>query len=183
MRLLAIALIAATGLSAGCAKKRDAASLPPPPPAEGLAQGEAGGAATGGGVGSVGVPGGAGAGTRADFIAQAGSDRVLFALDSYDLDDSARATLDAQAAWLARNAQVRVTIEGHADERGTREYNLALGERRALAVRDYLAARGVSASRMNTISYGKERPEVEGSDEAAWARNRRAVTVVPGGLA
>jgi peptidoglycan-associated lipoprotein len=182
MRLLTIALIAGLGLTAGCAKKRDAASLPPPPPTEGMATADASGG-TAGGVGSVGVPGGPGAGTRADFVAQAGSDRVLFGLDSYDLDDSARSTLDAQAAWLARNGQVRVTIEGHADERGTREYNLALGERRALAVRDYLAARGVSATRMNTISYGKERPEVEGQDEGSWARNRRAVTVVPEGVA
>ncbi len=180
MRVLALAMIAALSLTAGCARKRDAASLPPPPPAEGLA--EAGTGTGAGGVGQASVPGG-GAGTRADFIAEAGSDRVLFALDSYELDDRARAILDAQAAWLTRHRQVRVTIEGHADERGTREYNLALGERRALAVRDYLAARGVGANRMNVISYGKERPAVEGSDESAWAQNRRAVTVVPDRLA
>lgn len=182
MRLLAVAMVAALAVTAGCAKTRDVASLPPPP-AEGMAQ-TGTGAGTGAGtgtVGSVGVPGGAG--TRTDFIATAGSDRVLFAFDSYDLDERARSILDAQAAWLARNGQVRVTIEGHADERGTREYNLALGERRALAVRDYLAARGISATRMNTISYGKERPAVEGSDEEAWSQNRRAVTVVPDGLA
>ena len=181
MRLLTVAMIVGLAVTAGCVRQRDAASLPPPPPAEGLAGAETGTGGMGSGVGSVGVP--AGAGTRADFIAAAGSDRVLFSFDSYDLDDTARATLDAQAAWLIRNSQVRVTIEGHADERGTREYNLALGERRALAVRDYLVSRGVSAGRMNTISYGKERPAVEGSDESAWAQNRRAVTVVPDRLA
>ena len=107
------------------------------------------------------------------------SDRVFFALDSYSLDAEDRRTLDAQADWLRRNPNVPVTIEGHADERGTREYNLALGDRRANAARDYLQSRGVEPSRMQTISYGKERPAVEGSNEAAWAQNRRAVTVVP----
>ena len=92
----------------------------------------------------------------------------------------ARTTLGKQAEWLARYPNVRVTIEGHADERGTREYNLALGDRRATAAKNFLAAQGVDTSRMTTISYGKERPAVEGNDEAAWARNRRAVTVVAG---
>ena len=90
-----------------------------------------------------------------------------------------RRILDAQAAWLQRNPNVRVTIEGHADERGTREYNLALGDRRANAAKNYLQGRGISAARMNVISWGKERPEALGSDESAWAQNRRAVTVVP----
>ena len=107
------------------------------------------------------------------------ADRVFFAFDSYALDESSRRTLDSQAAWLQRNPAVRVVIEGHCDERGTREYNLALGDRRANAVRDYLESRGVAASRMQTISWGKERPAVEGSYEEAWAQNRRAVTVVP----
>ncbi|MDP8994788.1 MAG: OmpA family protein, partial [Pseudomonadota bacterium] len=84
-----------------------------------------------------------------------------------------------QARWLLQNPSVNVTVEGHADERGTREYNLALGERRANSVRNYLDSRGVASRRMTTISWGKERPEVEGSFEAAWAQNRRAVTVVP----
>ena len=94
-----------------------------------------------------------------------------------DIDPEARAILDSQAQWLQRYPNVRITIEGHCDERGTREYNLALGDRRANAAKNYLAARGVSPERMNVISYGKERPAALGSDEAAWAQNRRAVTV------
>jgi peptidoglycan-associated lipoprotein len=94
------------------------------------------------------------------------------------VSDEARATLDRQASWLQQYSNLSITIEGHADERGTREYNLALGERRANAVKNYLVARGVSGSRINTISYGKERPAVVGSDEASWAQNRRGVTVV-----
>ena len=108
-----------------------------------------------------------------------GGDRIFFDTDQYNVDDQDRATLDQQAAWLMRNTAVRVTIEGHADERGTREYNLALGDRRANAAKNYLASRGIDAARMTTISWGKERPEAEGSDESAWARNRRAVTVLP----
>jgi len=96
----------------------------------------------------------------------------------YDIDPTARAIIDSQAEWLARNPNVRITIEGHCDERGTREYNLALGDRRANSAKNYLAARGVSASRMTTISYGSERPVAQGSDDAAWAENRRAVTIV-----
>ena len=107
------------------------------------------------------------------------ADRVFFELDSYSIDGEDRATLDAQAAWLSRYPDVRVTIEGHADERGTREYNLALGDRRANAARDYLQSRGVSPARMTTISWGKERPQNPASNEEAWAQNRRAVTVVP----
>lgn len=121
------------------------------------------------------------AGSQAALIEAAGSDTILFAFDSYGLDESARQTLGGQAEWLARNPGVRVSIEGHADERGTREYNLALGERRANAAKNFLAAQGVSADRMSIISYGKERPAVDGSNEEAWARNRRAVTVVVGG--
>ncbi len=105
-------------------------------------------------------------------------DRVFFAFDSAALDESARAVLDKQAAWLLAHPDVTVTIEGHADERGTREYNLALGERRAAAVKNYLAAKGVAPERMLTISYGEERPVDPGHNEAAWALNRRAVTVV-----
>ena len=126
------------------------------------------------GIGSTPLPG-----SRGDFMQSVPSDRVFFDFDSYSLDAEDRQTLDSQAAWLNRNASVRVTIEGHADERGTREYNLALGERRANAARDYLQARGVAASRMTVISWGKERPAVEGSNEYAWSQNRRAVTVVP----
>ncbi|NNC73574.1 MAG: peptidoglycan-associated lipoprotein Pal [Sphingomonadaceae bacterium] len=120
-------------------------------------------------------------GSRADFIAQAGSDTIYFETDSYDLDPEDRALLDAQARWLVANPGVRVTIEGHCDERGTREYNLALGERRANSAKNYLAARGVDAGRMTVISYGKEQPVALGSNAQAWAQNRRAVTVVPVG--
>jgi peptidoglycan-associated lipoprotein len=107
-------------------------------------------------------------------------DTVYFALDSYSLDNQAQGTLDRQAAVLLKSGSIPVTIEGHADERGTREYNLALGERRATAVKDYLVAFGVNPSRMRTLSYGEERPAVPGSSEAVWAKNRRAVTVVVG---
>lgn len=109
-------------------------------------------------------------------------DTVFFAFDSFSLDGQAQGTLDRQAALLLKSS-VSVTIEGHTDERGTREYNLALGERRATAVKDYLVAYGVNAGRIRTISYGEERPAVVGSNEAAWAKNRRAVTVVVGGAA
>jgi peptidoglycan-associated lipoprotein len=105
-------------------------------------------------------------------------DRVLFQTNQSDLAPDARATLDRQAKWLKQWGNLSVTVEGHCDERGTREYNLALGERRAEAVKRYLVASGISASRIQTISYGKERPAVEGSDEQAWAQNRRGVTVV-----
>ncbi|MCG2839797.1 peptidoglycan-associated lipoprotein Pal [Sandaracinobacter sp. RS1-74] len=127
-------------------------------------------------VGSSALPG-----SQAALIEAAGSDTILFPFDSYGLDETARQILGAQAEWIARNPGVRVLIEGHADERGTREYNLALGERRANAAKNFLAAQGVGADRMSIISYGKERPAVDGSNEEAWARNRRAVTVVVAG--
>lgn len=116
-------------------------------------------------------------GTQADLVVNVG-DRVFFGYDRYDLSPEARAILDNQASWLQQYPNLAVTIEGHADERGTREYNLALGERRANSVKNYLVALGVSSSRINTISYGKERPAVPGSNETAWAQNRRAVTKV-----
>lgn len=118
-----------------------------------------------------------GPGSQEHFRANIQADRVLFGTDESDLDAQDRTILDSQAAYLQRYGQVRVTIEGHADERGTREYNLALGERRANAAKNYLASRGIDAGRINVISYGKERPEAVGSDEASWAQNRRAVTV------
>lgn len=111
------------------------------------------------------------------LIQQAGSE-VYFGFDRYDLDASARATLGAQANVLKANGGAAVTVQGHCDERGTREYNLALGERRASAVKNYLVALGVSSSRIDVISYGKERPAVTGNNEAAWAKNRRGVTVI-----
>ena len=105
-------------------------------------------------------------------------DTVLFGYDSSQLSADAMATLDAQAALLNAKPSFRVKIEGHADERGTREYNLALGDRRASATRDYLVAKGVDGSRIRIVSYGKERPAVVESNEAAWAKNRRSVTVL-----
>jgi peptidoglycan-associated lipoprotein len=117
-------------------------------------------------------------GTAADLAYQAGSDRVFFAFDSIDLSPEARATLRKQADWLQKYSNITVTIEGHADERGTREYNLALGDRRATSVKNYLVALGISPSRISTVSYGKERPAVLGSNEEAWAQNRRAVTSI-----
>ena len=120
---------------------------------------------------------GSGPGSEQDFRTNVG-DRVFFSFDGYDLSPEARATLTKQAAWLRQYAQYRITIEGHCDERGTREYNLALGERRAISVKSFLVAQGLPAARIETLSYGKERPEVIGSDESAWARNRRGVTVL-----
>ncbi|CAN5417171.1 hypothetical protein BH09PSE4_BH09PSE4_23650 [soil metagenome] len=117
-------------------------------------------------------------GSRADFQRSVTSDTVHFGTDSFDIDPEARAVLDTQAAWLQKFPTVRITIEGHCDERGTREYNLALGDRRANAAKNYLAARGISSDRITTISYGKERPVAMGSDEGSWAQNRRAVTIV-----
>jgi peptidoglycan-associated lipoprotein len=116
-------------------------------------------------------------GTPEDFEINVG-DRVFFAFDSSTLDDDGRATLDRQAAWLQQFREISVTIEGHTDERGTREYNLALGERRATAARNYLVALGVDSNRMLAISYGEERPVDPGNDETAYRQNRRAVTVI-----
>ena len=104
-------------------------------------------------------------------------DRVFFAYDSYSLAASAQATLNKQAKWLKANPSVAMAVEGHADERGTREYNLALGDRRASAVKDYLMSQGISSNRISTISYGKERPVKSGSNDTAWAQNRRSVSV------
>jgi len=123
------------------------------------------------------TPSGPAAGSQAEFVASVTSDRVLFGLDKSDIDETARDILRSQAEWLQRYPQKRITIEGHCDERGTREYNLALGDRRANAAKNYLAALGIDPARINTISYGKERPAALGSDEASWAQNRRAVTV------
>jgi peptidoglycan-associated lipoprotein len=116
-------------------------------------------------------------GSQQDFVVNVG-DRVFFDTDSSDLSVQARATLDKQAEWLSHYSQYAFTIEGHADERGTREYNIALGARRAQTVRDYLISRGVSAQRMRTISYGKERPVAVCDDISCWSQNRRAVTVL-----
>ena len=104
-------------------------------------------------------------------------DRVFFAYDSFALNSNAQDTLAKQAAWLKANGSVTIAIEGHADERGTREYNLALGDRRANAAKDFLMSKGISANRITTISFGKEKPVVNASNDKAWAQNRRSVTV------
>ena len=116
-------------------------------------------------------------GSAEDFRQNVG-DRVYFDFDSSTVREDGRATLNKQAEWLKKYANYQVTVEGHCDERGTREYNIALGERRANSIRQYLAAQGVPASRLRSLSYGKERPEVVGSDEGSWARNRRGVTTL-----
>jgi len=123
--------------------------------------------------------GAAGPGSVQEFNQTVG-DRVFFDTDQTDLSAAAQATLDKQAAWLNRYNRYSFTIEGHADERGTREYNFALGARRAQAVHDYLVAKGVSPTRMKTISYGKERPVAVCDDISCWSQNRRAVTVLNG---
>jgi peptidoglycan-associated lipoprotein len=164
-RRLTVLLLSGAALAvAGCSKTPPAEDLPPPPqPTETPAP--------------TPTPTGPAVGSQAHFRSNIVADRVLFALDESDLDAEDRQILDSQAAYLRQYPQVRVTIEGHADERGTREYNIALGERRANSAKNYLASLGIDASRINVISYGKERPEALGSDEASWAQNRRAVTV------
>ena len=138
-------------------------------------KGTTSGAATG--TGATATNGGVTPGSQEDLVANVG-DRVFYALDSSSLSSDGRATLDRQAGWLARYPQVSIQMAGNCDERGTAEYNLALGQRRANAARDYLVARGVSSARVTTISYGKERPTALGSDEQAYAQNRNATTSV-----
>jgi peptidoglycan-associated lipoprotein len=116
-------------------------------------------------------------GSQQDFVVNVG-DRVFFESDQTELSPQAMATLDKQVQWLQTYNRYSFTIEGHADERGTREYNIALGARRSQAVRSYLASRGIDASRMRTISYGKERPVAVCNDISCWSQNRRAVTVL-----
>ncbi|GBD43946.1 Outer membrane lipoprotein Omp16 [bacterium HR40] len=147
--------------------------------AGGSAAGSGQGALSGSPLGSGGSTSNAGVvpGSQEDLEINVG-DRVFFAFDSAVLDEAAQQTLDRQALWLQQHGNLTVTIEGHADERGTREYNLALGERRAAAVKNYLVAKGIPADRILTISYGEERPVDPGHNESAWALNRRAVTVV-----
>jgi peptidoglycan-associated lipoprotein len=135
----------------------------------------------GDGAGGMGGAGAATPGSQQDFVVNVG-DRVFFTVDSSDLTTEARSTLDRQATWLARYPRYSVTVEGHADERGTREYNIALGARRASAARDYLMARGVASTRLKTISYGKERPVAVCDQESCWNQNRRAVTVLGGAM-
>jgi len=163
MNLRSLSLLAAVLLVAACAEDQTNKS---------------GAAGTGSGSGSApAVAAGAKPGTEQDLVQNVG-DRVFFDYDKSDVKAEGRQVLQRQADWLKKYANVTVTVEGHCDERGTREYNLALGERRANAVKKMLVALGVAANRVSTISYGKERPAVPGSTEAAWAQNRRGVTVV-----
>ena len=156
--LLVSAALAAT--TTGCERKHPAQL----PPVAGPAQQPSGPSIT--------------PGSRADFERSVTSNTIHFAFDRYDIDPREQRILDSQAAWLAKWPNVPVSLEGHCDERGTREYNLALGDRRANAAKNYLAARGISPGRISTISYGKERPIALNSDEASLAQNRRAVTIV-----
>ena len=133
--------------------------------------------ANGGGLGANGKGGPATPGSQRDFSQNVG-DLVYFSTDQTDLTPEAQQTLSNQARWLQQYSQYSITIEGHADERGTREYNIALGARRAQSVRSYLASRGIDANRMRTISYGKERPVAVCNDISCWSQNRRAVTVL-----
>lgn len=167
---MAAILLASTALIAGCGKKKVEVL---PPVAEGTDYDNQNTTDPNAGAGQI-VPG-----SQEDFLAAVGQagDRILFDTDRFNVDAEDQVTLQAQAQWLARYPNTRVTLEGHADERGTRDYNLALGERRANSAKNYLASLGVSAERIQTVSYGKERPAALGSDEQAWAQNRRAVTV------
>ncbi len=165
LRAFKLALVLAAGLAVtACAKNNtDEAAL-----------GGFGATGAGGGAGGASVPGSA-----QDFAVNVG-DRVFFETDQTDLTSTAQATLDKQARWLAQYPRYAFTVEGHADERGTREFNFALGARRAESVKEYLASRGIAASRIKTISYGKERPVAVCNDISCWSQNRRAVTVLKG---
>lgn len=170
MKRIVFAAIAATGmLAAACSTAPEPAPTPtptpPPPPVV---------------TPPPAPPPGPVAGSPEDFEVNAG-DRVFFDLDQSSLTSSARATLRSQAAWLSAYPNVRVLIAGNADERGTREYNLALGARRAAAVRDFLVAQGVDPSRLSTVSYGKEQPVCRQSTERCWALNRNGTTVIQSG--
>ena len=163
VNLIMIAALLATG---ACARRDKAVTTTPPPVAQTPTTNEDD-------VGLVELPG-----SQADLIAKAGTDTIHFATDKSDVDAQSRSILAAQAKWMMANPSVRASLEGHADERGTREYNMALGERRANAARDFLVAQGVPSARLLVTSWGKEKPIAVGSDESAWAQNRRAVTVV-----
>ncbi len=161
---LAALLLVSTALVSACGKKK-LDQLPPV--ADGTQYGE--GQNTG--------PGAITPGSQEDFVRSVAADRIFFDTDKFNIDAQDQATLQSQAQWLSRYPNTRITVEGHADERGTREYNLALGERRANAAKNQLASLGIDPSRIQTVSYGKERPQALGSNEDAWAQNRRAVTI------
>ena len=163
MNLRSLSLLAAVLLVAACAENKSDT---------GTAAGTGGGTAPAATAKAGPTPG-----SEQDLVQNVG-DRVFFDFDKSDIKAEGRTVLQRQADWLKKYPNVTVTVEGHCDERGTREYNLALGERRATAVKKMLVALGIPANRVSTISYGKERPAVVGSNEAAWAQNRRGVTVV-----
>jgi peptidoglycan-associated lipoprotein len=168
-------ILAATASMAACASTKP---LPEPGPGPGTPPGPGTGYKPGpstGPVDSRAIPG-----STQDFVINVG-DFVYFDLDSYDIRSDGMSVLDAQAAWLMRYPAVQIRVEGNCDERGTREYNLALGARRANAVRDYLVSRGVSSARISTLSWGKERPIDPGTGEEAWSRNRNGHTVIIAG--
>jgi peptidoglycan-associated lipoprotein len=169
MNKIAIALVATSALALTACSKKPPEELPPGPVQTGTPTASDFDPQAG-----APIPG-----SQAHFVqAMQGRDTVYFDTDMFDIDSEDRAALNQQATYLQQYANVRATVEGHADERGTREYNLALGERRANAAKSYLVSLGVPADRISTVSYGKERPADTGSNEQAWARNRRAVTVV-----
>lgn len=175
-RAYRLALIAAAAATmAACASKPKPAPEAPPPPPPPPVETPTTPAPPPPPVSSAPLPG-----SVQDFVINAG-DRVYFDFDQYTVRADAGPVLDAQAAWLARYPSVQVRIEGNADERGTREYNFALGARRANAVRDYLVSKGVAASRIETVSYGKERPIDAGTGEDAWAKNRNGHTAITSG--
>ena len=160
--------VAAAALALAACSKKPPAELPPAPAPAATSTPEPVQQAP---VGPI-------AGSQADFLAQMmGNDTIHFSFDKFNIDSVAAASLQSQAQWLLRYPAKHATIEGHADERGTRDYNIALGERRANAAKNYLVSLGVDASRLNVVSYGKDRPIALGSDEESWAKNRRAVTV------
>ena len=165
IRAVTVSLLASSLALAGCASTPK--DLPPPPQPSTSTSTPSGASAPAGPV----------PGSQADFLASVLSDTILFDTDRYNVDVEDQAALQSQAQWLGRYPGKSVTIAGHCDERGTRDYNIALGERRANAAKNYMISLGIDASRITTVSYGKERPIALGSDEDSWARNRRAVTV------
>ena len=167
-RSLKFACLSAVLILGACTHKQQAANTAPPPAPPPPATQPAP-------VTSSIIPGSA-----EDFRVNVG-DTVHFAFDQYNVEENDKAILSRQAAWLAKYPSVRVTVEGHCDERGTREYNLALGARRANAVKEFLVSQGVSTARLETVSYGKERPICTQSDESCWQQNRRGVTAITGG--
>jgi peptidoglycan-associated lipoprotein len=170
IRLATVSLFLASAALGGCAHKPK--ELPPQPVNASTSTRDAQGMPYGSSQ-----PAGPMPGSQADFMASVISDTIHFDTDKYGVDAESEGILRSQAQWLSRYMNKTVTIEGHCDERGTREYNLALGERRANAAKNYLVALGIDPGRITTVSYGKERPIALGSDEASWAKNRRAVTI------